>query len=122
MNARFWTSTGIVACAVLLAGLAPGRMAAAPDEEKPEPAQETCPLHAAAATAPKPDLFASQVRPILEARCQPCHFEGGKMYASMPFDRPETIRMLGEKMFSRIKDEREAAALRAFLAEPVPAH
>lgn len=57
------------------------------------------------------------VRPILNARCQPCHFPGGKVYEHLPFDRPETIRTLGEKMFTRIKDEQERAVLRSFLAQ-----
>jgi hypothetical protein len=61
--------------------------------------------------------FDTQIRPILERRCQPCHFAGGKMYTRLPFDRPETIRSLGEKMFTRIKDEQEQALLRAFLAQ-----
>lgn len=61
--------------------------------------------------------FQTQVLPILNAHCQPCHFPGGKMYKTLPFDRPETIRTLGEKMFTRIKDERERAVLRAFLAQ-----
>jgi len=39
------------------------------------------------------------------------------MYARMPFDRPQTIRTLGEKMFTRIKDPKEQAVLRAFLAQ-----
>lgn len=61
--------------------------------------------------------FQTQIRPILEKRCQPCHFTGGKMYAKMPFDRPQTIHTLGEKMFTRIKDPKEQALLRAFLAQ-----
>jgi len=61
--------------------------------------------------------FATQIQPILAARCQPCHFTGGKMYEKLPFDRPETIRHLGEKMFTRIRDEKEQKLLRAFLAE-----
>jgi len=71
-----------------------------------------------AARAPQPPGagFAARVRPILEARCMPCHFEGGKMYAQLPFDREETIRKLGESLFTRIKDEEERAAIRAFLA------
>jgi len=72
---------------------------------------------AAPAHAPARVDFQTQVRPILEARCQPCHFAGGKMYARLPFDRPETIRTLGEKMFTRIKDEREVALIRSFLAQ-----
>ena len=61
-------------------------------------------------------VFARDVRPILERRCQPCHFEGGKMYARLPFDRPETITGLGEKLFTRIKDANDQKTIRAFLA------
>jgi hypothetical protein len=70
--------------------------------------------------AAQPVDFEKQVRPILEARCQPCHFTGGKMYGKLPFDRPQTIHTLGTKMFTRIKDEREQAILRAFLAQEAP--
>jgi hypothetical protein len=61
--------------------------------------------------------FATQIRPILEARCQPCHFSGGKVYQRMPFDRPETIKTLGTKLFTRIKDERERQIIREFLSQ-----
>src|SRR5882724_11752546 len=61
--------------------------------------------------------FATQIRPILEARCQPCHFNGGKVYERMPFDRPETIKRLGTKLFTRIKDEKERQIIREFLVE-----
>jgi hypothetical protein len=75
----------------------------------------------ASSPAPQPRTqpvdFATQIRPILEKRCQPCHFAGGKMYEKLPFDRPQTIRTLGEKMFTRIKDPKEQALLRAFLAQ-----
>jgi hypothetical protein len=64
--------------------------------------------------------FDTQIRLILERRCQPCHFAGGKMYARLPFDRPQTIRSLGDKMFTRIKDEQEQALLRSFLAQEPP--
>ena len=61
--------------------------------------------------------FPTQIRPILQAKCQPCHFSGGKVYAQMPFDRPETIKTLGTKMFTRIKDENERRLIRDFLAQ-----
>jgi len=80
------------------------------------PAPQTAPR-----PGPQPVDFEKQVRPILETRCQPCHFPGGKMYERMPFDRPQTIRTLGTKMFTRIRDEREQAILRAFLAQGTPA-
>jgi hypothetical protein len=63
------------------------------------------------------DTFQTRVRPILEARCQPCHFQGGKMYEQMPFDRPATISRLGEKLFTRIKDPKEQQVIREFLAQ-----
>ncbi len=80
-------------------------------------ASSPAPQVAAPQPRPQPVDFGKQVRPILEARCQPCHFTGGKMYERMPFDRPQTIRILGKKMFTRIKDEREQAILRVFLAQ-----
>jgi hypothetical protein len=61
--------------------------------------------------------FPTKIRPILEARCQPCHFSGGKVYQQMPFDRPETIKTLGTKLFTRIKDENERRLIRDFLAQ-----
>jgi hypothetical protein len=65
---------------------------------------------------PPPD-FTRDVRPILEQRCQPCHFPGGKMYAKLPFDKPETIHKLGERLFTRIRKDDEQAVIRAFLAQ-----
>ena len=63
--------------------------------------------------------FKTQIQPILEARCKPCHFAGGKMYEKLPFDRPATIVRLGERLFTRIKDESSRAKIRAFLAQQV---
>ncbi|MDX6288874.1 MAG: hypothetical protein QOH42_673, partial [Blastocatellia bacterium] len=45
----------------------------------------------------KPD-FETEIKPIFQARCQPCHFQGGKVYDKMPFDKPETISRLGTKL------------------------
>ena len=61
--------------------------------------------------------FATQIQPILESHCQPCHFEGGQMYERLPFDKGETIVGLGEKLFTRIKDEGERGVIREFLAQ-----
>ena len=61
--------------------------------------------------------FDNKVRPILEARCQPCHFPGGVMYERRPFDRPETITALGTKLFTRLKDENDQQVIREFLAQ-----
>lgn len=70
------------------------------------------------ATAPSKIDFSTQIQPILQARCQPCHFAGGSMYQRLPFDRPETIKALGTKLFSRIEDEKERRAIRDFLSQP----
>jgi len=61
--------------------------------------------------------FGADVEPILKAKCQPCHFSGGKVYDKLPFDRPETIKILGTKLFTRIQDENERKIIRAFLAQ-----
>lgn len=71
--------------------------------------------------APTPPVqrvdFVRDVRPILESKCQPCHFAGGRMYDRLPFDRPETVHQLGTKLFSRIKSENEQAVIRQFLSQ-----
>jgi hypothetical protein len=61
--------------------------------------------------------FASQVQPILAARCRPCHFPGGVVYARLPFDRAGTILELREKLFTRIKNENDRQTIRKFLAQ-----
>ena len=76
--------------------------------EKPAPVSAT--------TTARVD-FPTQIKPMLEAKCQPCHFSGGKVYAKMPFDRPETIKTMGTKLFTRIKDENERQLIRDFLAQ-----
>jgi hypothetical protein len=61
--------------------------------------------------------FNKQIRPILEQRCQPCHFAGGTMYGKLPFDRSATILSLGTKLFTRIRNEDQRALIRKFLEE-----
>lgn len=60
--------------------------------------------------------FSKDILPLV-SKCQPCHFAGGKMYAQLPFDKPQTIRKLGAQLFTRIKDEKEQALIRRFLAQ-----
>ena len=68
-------------------------------------------------TMAKRPTFASDIKPILESRCQPCHFQGGQMYEKLPFDKPETITKLGTKLFTRIKNEEQQRVIREFLSE-----
>ena len=55
------------------------------------------------------EAFASTVRPLLAAKCAPCHEPGGKMYSKLPFDRPETIAGHAAGVLKRLKgSDREA--------------
>jgi hypothetical protein len=94
-------------CGRLNAGTRVGAITNASAAEKP-----------ASSTGPTARVdFSTQIKPILEVKCQPCHFSGGKVYAKMPFDRPETIKTLGTKLFTRIKDENERRLISNFLAQ-----
>jgi hypothetical protein len=75
------------------------------------------PIKTSAPPIKKPD-FDTELKPIFQARCQPCHFQGGQVYDKMPFDKPETITRLGTKLFTRIKNEKERALIREFLEQP----
>jgi uncharacterized membrane protein len=92
---------GLVAC-----DRAPGSLSLSP---------KTFATAAVISSAKKPD-FATEIKPIFQARCQSCHFAGGQVYDRMPFDQPETITRLGTKLFTRIKDEKERHLIREFLA------
>jgi hypothetical protein len=85
-----------------------GQTTSGPAASVPNPAQQTT-VHALD--------FDSTVKPILEKHCRPCHFTGGVMYEKLPFDRAKTIRELGEKLFTRIKNPDEQAAIRKFLTQ-----
>lgn len=70
------------------------------------------------ASTPKAHVdFDSQLKPIFKSKCMPCHFNGGQMYDRLPFDRPETIRKLGTKLFTRIKEENDRQLIEAFLTQ-----
>lgn len=107
--------TALLGASLLLIGCASGRdpvtavdlpeeSSTAPVDANPDP------------VGPTPAArFEERVLPILEAGCSPCHFEGGKVYDQLPFDRPETIVRLGTRLFSRIKDEQDQGTIRSFL-------
>ena len=62
--------------------------------------------------------FDTQLKPIFQSKCMPCHFSGGKVYDRLPFDKPETIRKLGTKLFTRIKDDHDRKLIEDFLTQP----
>ena len=59
--------------------------------------------------------FDTQLKPIFKSKCMPCHFSGGQMYERLPFDKPETIRKLGTRLFTRIKEENDRRLIEDFL-------
>ena len=76
------------------------------------------PASAAAAPASKARVdFDTQVKPILQSKCMPCHFSGGQMYDRLPFDKPATIKRLGVRLFTRIKEENDRRLIEDFLTQ-----
>jgi len=81
------------------------------------------PTNAAPATAsvsstPKARVdFDTQLKPIFQSKCMPCHFSGGQMYDRLPFDKPATIRKLGMKLFTRIKETNDRRLIEDFLSQ-----
>ncbi len=61
--------------------------------------------------------FERQIKPIFQSKCMPCHFSGGQMYERLPFDKPETIRKLGTRLFTRIKDENDRRLIDQFIRQ-----
>ncbi len=86
---------------------------------RPAAKTETVPPPKASATSgPKAKVdFDTQIQPIFKSKCMPCHFTGGKMYDRLPFDKPETIRKLGTKLFTRINDEDSRRLIDEFLTQ-----
>jgi hypothetical protein len=83
---------------------------------KPVAAVRVVSSTASAVSVPKVHVdFDTQLKPIFKSKCMPCHFSGGQMYDRLPFDRPETIRKLGVKLFTRIKEENDRQLIEAFL-------
>lgn len=61
--------------------------------------------------------FDTQLKPIFKSKCMPCHFNGGQMYDRLPFDKPDTIRKLGTRLFTRIKEENDRRMIEDFLTQ-----
>ena len=69
--------------------------------------------------ASTPIDFQKQIQPILEIRCNPCHFPGGKMYERLPFDKAETLLKpeVQPVMIKRIKEEDENKLIREYFEQ-----
>ena len=87
----------------------------------PRPAPPLSPPPAPEAATKDEDSFAAAVRPVLAAKCAPCHEPGGKMYGSLPFDKAETISSHREGVLKRLKGD-DRAAVEKWLATLPPSH
>ena len=61
--------------------------------------------------------YNTEVLPVLQKNCSPCHFTGGKMYERMPFDNPDTILSHQTGILKRMKDQPEAALIKQFVEQ-----
>ena len=61
--------------------------------------------------------FKTQIQPILQKRCSPCHFPGGKMYERLPFDTASSVFLKKEMILKRIKDEPDNKLIREFIEQ-----
>jgi hypothetical protein len=61
--------------------------------------------------------FKTVIQPILQKRCSPCHFPGGKMYERLPFDTASTILLKKEMILKRIKDDPDNKLIREFVEQ-----
>lgn len=70
-------------------------------------------------SSPKIDTvnFKTQLQPVFQKNCSPCHFPGGKMYEKMPFDKGETILSHEAGIVKRIKNENELIILKQFIRQ-----
>ncbi|NOT52639.1 MAG: hypothetical protein HOP10_15355 [Chitinophagaceae bacterium] len=59
--------------------------------------------------------FTAHIVPLLQKKCSPCHFEGGKMYGKMPFDRVATLIIHQAGILKRFSNENEKALLDKFI-------
>jgi hypothetical protein len=84
---------------------------------KPARKPENVEVAPASSTAKARVDFETQLQPIFKSKCMPCHFSGGKMYDRLPFDKPETIRKLGTRLFTRINEEKDRRLIEDFLTQ-----
>ncbi len=102
-----------VVVAALGAACATPRPAATPAITPAPPPGSPSPT-APASTGPDA-VFDGSIKPIMVSSCMPCHFPGGKMYASMPFDDPKTVASHSEGILRRIKAPEKREPLEAWL-------
>ncbi|MEK7282928.1 MAG: hypothetical protein AAB249_03885 [Acidobacteriota bacterium] len=116
------TLSALMASAIL-SRCASGRVKSAPAEA---PAAATASSIAPAAPAAPPATpahsdridFNTHILPVLQEKCSPCHFAGGRMYDRLPFDQEGTILLLGTNLFTRLREPLDQELIRAYLEQP----
>ena len=92
---------------------------AAPADASPPSMPPAIPEAPSATPAPSGRVdFTSHILPVLQERCSPCHFPGGRMYDRLPFDQEGTILLLGTKLFTRLREPLDQELIRAYLEQP----
>jgi hypothetical protein len=89
------------------------RAAGIPAANAPDPAGSPPPSGLPEASVAS---FVRTLRPILSTRCAPCHEPGGKMYARLPFDDPQTVAAHAGRMGTRLNGD-DLKALQNWSAE-----
>jgi len=55
------------------------------------------------ASQSKPVTFKGDIAPLLNEKCQPCHFKGGKVFDKLPFDQYQTVVKVASRLNTRLK-------------------
>ena len=55
------------------------------------------------ASQSKPVTFTGDIAPLLNEKCQPCHFKGGKVFDRLPFDQYKTVARVASRLNTRLK-------------------
>jgi hypothetical protein len=67
------------------------------------------------------DVFASTIAPMLARNCTPCHVPGGKLYARLPFDKPEVVASHAASMLKRLNSPADKRLLEDWAASQAKA-
>lgn len=68
---------------------------------------------------PKAATFTADIAPLLAAKCQPCHFKGGKVFDRLPFDQYKTVAKVASRLNTRLKDK-DAELVARWIEEGTP--
>ena len=60
--------------------------------------------------------FHSNVLPLLQSNCKPCHFPAGKVFKKLHFDDYKTVASLGKKLNTRLKKQEQQAIINGWIA------